>query len=140
MSHAQSRKEEDMAKVKHRAPSRIRYEHDNPTVSCRVSREIYDRLSEAKEVEGRSFADILKLGLGKAEPRVRKLGEARKQGWDEGYEKGFADARLRYRVIYHCRECGQVMEVTTTEEKQAIDECMRERGWAHKACLQRRRQ
>ena len=130
-----------MARVsKHKAPSRIKYEQRHPTVSCRVSREIYDRLSDAKEVEGRSFADILKRGLGKAEVRVKKLGEARKQGWYEGYEKGFGNARLRYRVIYHCRVCGQVMEVTTTEEKQAIDECMRERGWVHKACLQRRRQ
>ncbi len=129
-----------MAKVtKRKAPSRIKYEQGHPTVSCRVSREIYDRLSEAKEVEGKSFADILKLGLGILEVRVKKLGDVRKQGWDEGYKKGFADARLRYRVIYHCSVCGQVMEVTSTEEKEVIDECMRERGWAHMECHERMR-
>ena len=129
-----------MAKItKRKAPSRIKYEQGHPTVSCRVPREIYDRLCEAKEVEGNSFADILKLGLGKLEVRVKKLGEDRKQGWDEGYKKGFADAKLRYKVSYRCSVCGQLMEVTSTKEKEAISEYMRERGWAHMECHEQRR-
>lgn len=128
-----------MTKVtKRKAPSRIRYEQGHPTVSCRVSRDIYDRLQKAKDAEGKSFADILKLGLGKLEVRLKKLEEARKQGGDEGYKKGFADAKLRYRVNYRCSVCGQVMEVTSKEEKEAIREYMREKGWAHTECLERR--
>ena len=128
----------NMAKIsKHKAPSRIKYERDHPTVSCRVSRDIYDRLVEAK-AEGNSFADILKLGLGKLEVQLKKVGEARKQGWDEGYKKGYADAALRYKVSYPCSICGQIIEVTTPQEKQAINECMRQRGWAHETCIGRR--
>ena len=128
-----------MAKVsKHKAPSRVKYEQSHPTVSSRVSREIYDRLSKAKEVEGKSFADILKLGLGMTEVRLKKLEEAKKQGWDEGYKKGFADAKLRYRVIYRCSVCEKALEVTSKEEKEAISEYMREKGWAHQECLERR--
>ncbi len=127
-----------MAKVrKHKAPSRVKYEQSHPTVSCRVPREIYDRLVKAK-AEGNSFSDILKLGLGILEVRVKKLREARKQGWDEGYNKGFADAKTRYLVSYRCNVCGQVIEVTTKEEKSAISEYMEEQGWAHAKCLESR--
>lgn len=128
-----------MAKVtnKKSPPSRIKYEQSHPTVSCRVSRDFYDRLLEAK-VEGNSFADILKLGLGELEVRVKKLEEARKQGRDEGYKKGFTEASLCYKVTYPCSVCGEVIEVTSQQEKQAISEFMQERGWAHQECLERR--
>lgn len=76
---------EHMAKAtkKKSPPSKIKYEQGHSTVSCRVSRDFYDRLLKAK-AEGNSFSDILKLGLGELEVRIKKLEEARKQGWDEG--------------------------------------------------------
>ena len=128
-----------MAKViKRQPPSRIKYEQSHPTVSCRVSREIYDRLVEAKEVEGKSFADILKLGLGKAERSANKLIEAKMQSWSEGHKKGFDEAALKYKVTYHCSKCGQIMEVQHPNEKETIDELMRKAGWAHQQCPARR--
>ena len=128
-----------MAKAsKRKAPSRVRYEQGHPTVSCRVSKDIYDRLTQAKQADGKSFADILKIGLGKQEVQAKKVREAKKQGWDEGYKKAYADAALRYNVIYHCIVCGQAMEITSTEEKKAVDEFMREHGWGHKTCHERR--
>ena len=127
-----------MAKVrKHKAPSRIRYEQSHPTVSCRVPREIYNRLVKAK-AEGNSFSDILKLGLGILDVRVKKLGEARKRGWKEGYNKGFADAKTRYLVSYCCNICGERIEVTSKEEKSSIREYMKEKRWAHTECLESR--
>ena len=119
-------------------PSRIKYEQSHPVVSFRVPKHIYDELQRVKEGGGNSFTDILKLGLGMTEVRLKKLEEARKQGWDEGYKKGFADARLRYRAIYHCSVCGQMIEVTIKEEKEAIREYMQEQGWAHTECLEPR--
>ena len=104
-----------LRKVKRQLPpSRIRYEEGNPTVSCRVSKDIYDRLVAAKEVEGKSFADILKIGLGKQEVQAKKVKVARQQARDEGYKKGYADAALRYKVIYHCTKCGLPMEVAVS--------------------------
>ncbi len=50
--------------IKRKAPSRAKYEQNHPTVSCRVSKDIYDKLTQAKQADGKSFADILKLGLG----------------------------------------------------------------------------
>lgn len=121
-----------MARVaKRKPPSRVRYEEAHPTVSCRIPRDLYDRLTEAKQDGGKSFADILKLGLGVARRQARKAAEIRKQGWNEGYKKGYADAAFRYKVSYHCSKCGQIMEVQYPNEKEAIDELMRKAGWTH---------
>ncbi len=55
-----------MAKTRrrHKPPSRIRYENAHPTVTCRVSRVLKDKLDEARVKYGKSFGDILRIGLG----------------------------------------------------------------------------
>jgi predicted DNA-binding protein len=76
-------------KPKRRAPpSRIKYEKSHPTVSCRVSKELYDRLDKSRKVDGKSFADILKIGLGIAENNDKKIIQAKNEGWLEGYVEG----------------------------------------------------
>lgn len=115
-------------------PSRIKYEERNPTVSCRVSIDIYERLVVAKEVEGKSFADILKIGLGKQEVQAKKVKAVRQQAWNEGYNKGYADAALRYKVVYHCNVCREEMEVIHENEKKAVNQFMQEHGWGHNDC------
>ena len=124
--------------IKKKAPSRTRYEQNHPTVSCRVSREIYERLSGVKEEEGKSFADILKIGLGILEVQAKKAGEVRKQGVTEGYKKGYAEAEILYKVTYLCSVCGKTLVVTDRSEKEAIKTYMREHGWCHTACQQKR--
>jgi len=91
---------------------------------------------EAKEVEDKSFADILKIGLGKQEVQAEKIVEAKKTAMEEGYEKGYAAAERLYKVTYNCSKCGQPTEVTSDEEKQDISEYMRANGWSHKECPQ----
>ena len=120
-------------------PSRSRYEQYNPTVSFRVPKDIYDRIRRTKSTVGNSFADIFMVGFAKTDLWAKKLEEARKKGYDEGHQKGYDEARLRYRVTYNCSICGQGLEVTHTEEKEAITRYMRENGWAHQQCLERRR-
>ena len=55
---------------KKKSPSRIKYEQRHPTVSFRVTKELYDRLQAVKEAEGLSNTDILKVGVGLLEVRV----------------------------------------------------------------------
>lgn len=124
---------------KRKAPSRVRYEQGHPTVSCRIPREVYDRLQKAKQTEGKSFADVLKIGLGVLEVQVREQGEARKQGYAEGYRKGHAEAERVYKVTYPCSVCRNMLMVTSTEEKQAIAQYMQQHGWGHKECHERAR-
>ena len=122
--------------AKKQPPSRIKYEQTHPTVSCRVSREIYDRLVEARKVNDKSFADILRIGLGKQQVQTKKIDEARKKGYDNGYKIGYAIAKLHYKVTYHCSKCGRMTEVDQPNEKEAIDRYMREHGWSHQECPQ----
>lgn len=129
-----------MAKaVKRKAPSRARYEQAHPTVSCRVPREIYDRLQKARVAEGKSLADILKIGLGILEVQVKEEGEVKKRGHAEGYKKGYAEAERLYKVTYPCCVCGGIIEISSKEEKQAASRYMREHRWGHQRCAERER-
>jgi len=129
-----------MAKaIRKKAPSRLRYEQAHPTVSCRVPREVYDRLQAVKEADGKSFADVLKIGLGILEVEAKEKAEVRKQGHAEGYRKGYAEAEHLYKVIYPCNACRKMLTVTSREEKEAIKKYMQEHGWGHSACHEKRR-
>ena len=124
--------------LKRKAPSRAKYEQAHPTVSCRVERELYERLQAAKETEGKSFADILKAGLGALEVKIAKEEEVWERGYDQGYKKGCADAQAKYAVYYPCSVCGGMLTVSSEEERQAIKSCMKERGWGHGSCHEKR--
>lgn len=124
-----------MAKVaKRKAPSRVRYEQAHPTVSCRVQREVYDKLKEVEGEADKSFADILKIGLGIIEARVEEEGEIRKKAYDQGYEKGRAEAERLYKVTYPCSVCGGMLTVDSVDEKRDIKKYMQENKWVHKEC------
>lgn len=116
-------------------PSRIKYEQNHPTVSFRVTKELYDRLEEVKKAEGESTADVLKVGVGLLNVKVSEEKEARTQGREEGFNEGYEMAEDLYKVTYQCRGCGKIIEVTTKEEKRAIKEYMQQNGWGHKECV-----
>lgn len=128
-----------MAKTtKRKAPSRVRYEQGHPTVSCRVPREVYKRLQVVKKAEGQSFADVLKIGLGILEVRVKEEAEVRKQGYDKGHRKGYAEAECLYKVTYPCSVCRDMLTVTGRAEKEAIRQYMQEHRWGHRACIEKK--
>lgn len=127
-----------MAKTtKRKAPSRVRYEQGHPTVSCRVPREVYKRLQVVKKADDKSFADILKIGLGILEVRVNEEAEVRKQGYAKGHRKGYAEAERLYKVTYPCNVCGEMLTVTDRDEKEAIRQYMQEHRWGHRACFEK---
>jgi len=54
-----------MVKASPKPPARIRYEQSHPTVSFRLSRDIYDLLKQRlDDLGGISFADFVKDSLG----------------------------------------------------------------------------
>jgi predicted DNA-binding protein len=115
-----------MSKKRHQPPSRIKYAQSHPTVSIRVSRELYDSLKELRLKSGKSLGDILREALGKQAPTV-------KQAFDRGYKM----ASEKFRVIYHCSTCDKPIEVTTPDEKKAIADYMKEHRWSHSQCLKK---
>jgi hypothetical protein len=120
-------------KVIHKPPSRVRYEKNNPTVSCRVSKELYDNLDRVKKREGKSFTDILKLGLGEIEDIEEKVNNARTNGFNKGYQKGYAEAESMFKVTFRCNNCHQIIVVDDAAEKKAIDTYM-STTWTHQEC------
>lgn len=120
--------------AKKKAPSRVRYEQSHPTVSCRVAKELYDRLQIVKQTEDKSFTDILKIGLGILEVQVKEEGGVRKKGYAEGYRKGYAEAERLFKVTYLCSVCRKMLTVTSRDEKEAIKTYMQEHNWGHRAC------
>jgi len=126
-----------MLKKKKRTPSRIRYEQNHPTVSFRVSKELYDRLEIVKEAEGKSITDVLRVGVGLFEVKNRKEKEVRDQAYDEGYEKGYEEAEELYKVTCPCKICHKMITVTDKNVKEAIRRYMLQHGWVHTSCSNR---
>jgi hypothetical protein len=124
-------------KKKRQSPSRVRYEQSHPTVSFRVYKELYDRLEAVKKAEGKSTTDVLGVGVGLLEVKVRKEKEIRDQAYEEGWENGAAEAEELYAVHYSCSVCGKEIVVTTDDEKRAIRTYMREYRWGHANCVKR---
>ena len=120
--------------AKRKAPSRVRYEQGHPTVSCRLPREVYDKLRAVMDAEDKSFADILKIGLGILKVQLKEEAEVRKKGHVEGYRKGYAEAERLYKVTYPCSVCRKTIVLSSEEAKHAASEYMQEHGWAHIAC------
>jgi predicted transcriptional regulator len=112
-----------VAKRKHQPPAKIRYNQTHPTVSIRVSKDLYDLLKELREKSGKSLGDILREALGKQAPTAQKA-----------FDRGYAKARETFQVTYACSVCGKLMQVTSADEKQAIAGYMRENGWHHVNC------
>ena len=80
-------------KPRHVSPSRARYEQSHPTVSLRVDSDTRTELLELKEKGGLSVADVLRVGLEKSAPSVRKA-----------YYRGFMAALVEMYEIT-CDEC-----------------------------------
>lgn len=125
--------------AKHRPPSRFRYEQAHPTVSSRVSVEIYQRLQAVKKAEGKSFTDILKIGLGLLEACTDEKASIQKRAYAKGYKKGCAEAEQLYKVTYACAMCGGTIVVTSDNAKQAIKKYMEEHHWGHASCHEKKK-
>jgi len=97
-------------------PSRKKYEEANPVVSFKVSKELYDRLQVAKEKESMSYTDILKVGLGLIEVKMRAEEEVREEGKIDGYDL----AEYVYKFSFPCSVCGKPVVLDTEEKKEPL--------------------
>ena len=131
VNHKANNRVNHMAKAKKskKPPSRIRYEQSHPTIACRASRELYDELNKVRVNSGKSFADILKEGLGKQEATV---GEAYKRGYAEGSQDGKRNA-LSGLPLGHCSICGKglVWDLNSAEDKRLILKAIDKMGVQH---------
>lgn len=113
-----------MKKKTHKPPSKVKYDEAHPTVSVRVTRELYDRLTELREQSGKSLGDILKEALKLQAPSTKKA-----------YQLGYEAAKQEFAISYKCSVCGGNLTVSSAKEKEAIAGYMREHGWGHSECV-----
>lgn len=113
---------------KHVPPSRRRYEETHPTVTLRVDQALYNQLKSLKEATGQSVADVLRIGLGKAQAVAE-------QAYTQGAEFGYEEAREEFEVTYWCSGCQQRhMSASTHEQKEAAANLLYRAGWHDPAC------
>jgi len=119
-------------KQRHPPPSRIRYETNNPVISIRVPRELYEALGNFKRAQNMSMADVLKIGLERARPDTEK---AWSKGAEEGYETGYAVAKGEFEVNYWCSRCRRShLSINSQEEMEAAANLMFKAGWHDPNC------
>lgn len=124
-----------MAKKKKIPPSRIKYEEANPVVSARVDRELYEKLNETREKTGKSYADILKEGLGVQEPTTKKA-------YDRGYKAGFKEGKKEgiregeQFSIGRCKICGEplLFDLSMDNHRQYLEKVIKDGGTRHIDC------
>lgn len=81
------------------------------------------------------YRDVTNLLLERDLAILENLDKRLRKRYQEGYGKGWQEAKARYCVTYFCSVCGGVLEVISDKEKQAIRQYMREHGWSHGNCV-----
>lgn len=119
-------------KSPHRPPAQIRYEKSHPTVSFRVSRDIYDLLNQRlKDLGDVSFADFVKESLGLQQLKMPDIDEIEGKAWGEGYD----EAKEEHQIWYYCNVCGERIDIEPdSDSHKAMIGFMREQGWGHTSC------
>ncbi|PVV83301.1 hypothetical protein [Dehalogenimonas alkenigignens] len=114
-----------MRKENHRPPSRIKYEKAHPTISARVSQELYEEIKAFLATTNQSLADLLLIALGKHKPDV-----------DKAFEAGSEIATQMYRIVFKCPGCGEEIEVMGEQILRSAGMILSESGWGHIKCTQ----
>ncbi len=122
---------QSMSKTKHKPPSRIRYEKNNPIVSFRIEKRLYKELKALLKNQGMSIGDFFRVALKKQQVDFDKLaGFQYDKGYDDGYDNGFGSFEMP------CNVCGKPIlfdVMTEPETEQIVREAFA--NWGHSDCL-----
>ena len=117
-----------MVKATHKSPARIRYEQSHPTVSFRLSKDVYDLLKQRLNDLGVSAVDFIKESLGLLHTDIEEVKQA---SWDRGYDQAIED----YQIWYFCSVCGERIDMSpNSESHKAIIGYMKDHNWGHASC------
>ena len=120
-----------MIKTKRKPPSRIRYEKNNPIVSFRIKKNLYEELKTLLKKQGNSIGDFFKVALNKQQIAYEELGQSE---YDKGYEEGYDEGFDKFNVP--CKVCGKPMLFdikTEPKAEQTVNEAFAK--WGHINCL-----
>ena len=116
----------------HKPPARVRYEESHPTMSCRLSKDEYDLLTQRLEdLGGVSFADFIRDSLSLLQLKIPESREIEEKARRAGYEQG----KNEHQIWYSCVVCGERINMSpNSSDHKAMIGYMREHGWAHTGC------
>jgi len=121
-----------MVKATHKPPAQVRYEQSHPTVSCRLSRDVYDLLKQRLEdLGGVSFADFVRDSLGLLQLNMPDIREIKEKAYDEGYNQAVED----WQIWYYCAVCRKRIDMSPNDnDHKAMIGFMKDHGWGHASC------
>lgn len=127
-----------MSKTRHKPPSRIRYEKNNPIVSFRIKKTSYEELKTLLKNQGNSIGDFFKVALKKQQIDYDKLtAGGYDKGFEDGHEDGFGEGWEKGFNCFNvpCKICGKPMQFdigAEPETEQIVKEAFK--NWHHKDC------
>ena len=122
-----------MKKIKHKPPSRVRYEKNNPVWSVRMPKEWIDELEIELKANGQSRKEFLGIALNKQRLNAEKIRvtwrkkgynqgnkDGYKNGYNEGYEKGMND----WAIWCYCYNCNKAIFIkpNSDDHEKIIDQ------------------
>lgn len=115
--------------AKHVSPSKIRYQERNPMISVRLTKPLRDILDIARgEMSYSKFIQVLLL---------KKTDDFNRVIIKNAYNKGYANARLQYEIIYPCASCGKPATIVPGGEvHEDIKKYLKDEGWVHGECIE----
>ena len=115
-----------MRKKVHKPPSKIKYDNAHPTISIRVTRELYDQLNGIKEQSGKSLGDILREAMNQQAPSIK-----------DAYQRGYKEAKDKFAVVFKCSVCGGNTVLTSDKGKALVANYLTEQQWGHADCFKK---
>ena len=103
---------------------RRKYEKNQPLLSCRVSRDIYDNIVQIVARTGKSKAQV-----------IREILEDHTTAVESAADSAYFRGKQKWQLSYHCSECGGRIPVKPTglEAREAV-EFLESEQWCHKRC------
>ena len=125
-----------MKKKRHKPPSRIRYEKNNPVISFRIKKELYNEFKAFLKDQELSIGDFFRIALKKQKATYKRADTGGyNRGYNDGKNNGAKTAISIWRIWYYCKICGEMIYITpNSDPHKALINYMKEKGWGHAKC------
>lgn len=127
-------------KNRHKPPSRIRYELNNPMFSTRIPLDWEEEIKQIMKDMGLSKKEFIGVDLKKIKAnytRVYKKGfnNGKQEGYDEGEMDGVNDSSERWAIWYFCSICNKKIYIMpNSNSHEAVIQYMKDHSWGHAEC------
>ncbi len=135
-----------MIKKRHKPPSRIRYEKNNPTLSLRINKAWIDELKKFLADNNMSIGDFFRIAFKKQKANYQnasykgyKIGIL--EGIQTGRAEGYESAKKEWAIRSSCSICNKEIYIPPNSDvHKAIIGYMKDHHWVHVECNEKNKQ